>query len=121
MVEVPLIDLAWARSGDKGNKANIGVIARHANYLPYIWAALTKASVAARFGHFIDSGADTTKVEKYYLPGANAINFLIDDVLGGGGVASIRNDAQGKGYSQILLAHPIAIPADIAEQLERKH
>ncbi|WP_323799241.1 acyclic terpene utilization AtuA family protein [Parasphingorhabdus sp.] len=117
MVTAPLIQLAWARSGDKGNKANIGVIARDPDYLPYIWAALTPDSVARRFGHFIDGGAAAARIDKYYLPGAHAINFLIDAVLGGGGVASIRNDAQGKGYGQILLAHPVAIPAAMADKL----
>lgn len=116
-ITVPLIQLAWARSGDKGNKANIGVIARDPAWLPYIWAALTPDSVAKRFAHFIEGGASAAKVDKYYLPGAHAINFLIDAVLGGGGVASIRNDAQGKGYGQILLAHPVAVPAALAEKL----
>ncbi|WP_217272107.1 hypothetical protein [Sphingopyxis sp. BSNA05] len=51
------------------------------------------------------------------MPGSHAINFLIDAVLGGGGVASIRNDAQGKGYGQILLAHPVTIPAELAQKL----
>ena len=115
--EIPLIKLAWARSGDKGDKANIGVIARKAEYLPYIWAALTEKSVARRFAHFIDGGADAGKVQRFLLPGANAINFLIDTVLGGGGVASIRNDAQGKGYGQVLLAHPVSIPAGLAKAL----
>ncbi|AMO73501.1 acyclic terpene utilization AtuA family protein [Sphingorhabdus sp. M41] len=117
-VTVPQIQLAWARSGDKGNKANIGVIARDPAYLPYIWAALTPESVAKRFGHFIEGGADAAKIEKYYMPGSHAINFLIDAVLGGGGVASIRNDAQGKGYGQILLAHPVTIPAALADKLD---
>ena len=120
MVSVPLIRLAWARSGDKGNKANIGVIARDPAYLPYIWAALTQDSVAKRFGHFIDGGPHAAKIDKYHLPGPHAINFLIDAVLGGGGVASIRNDAQGKGYGQILLAHPVALPAALADKLDHK-
>ena len=118
MVSVPLIRLAWARSGDKGNKANIGVIARDPAYLPFIWAALTPESVARRFGHFIEGGANAAKIDKFHLPGSHAINFLIDAVLGGGGVASIRNDAQGKGYGQILLAHPVAIPAALTDKLE---
>ena len=118
VTDVPLIRLAWARSGDKGNKANIGVIARDRAYLPYIWAALTPASVADRFAHFIEGGADPAKVEKYSLPGSHAINFLIDSILGGGGMASIRNDAQGKGYGQILLAHPVAIPVALADKLD---
>ncbi len=117
MVDVPLIKLAWARSGDKGDKANIGVIARHADYYPYLWAALDEASVAKRFAHFIEGGADSAKVHRFPLPGANAINFLIDDVLGGGGVASIRSDPQGKGYAQLLLAHPIPVPVSMAKAI----
>jgi len=122
MADVPLIKLAWARSGDKGNKANIGVIARKPAYLPYIWTALTKETVAARFAHFMGCADDqassrVAQIEKFLLPGSFAMNFLIDDVLGGGGVASIRNDAQAKGYSQILLAHPIPIPQALAEKL----
>ena len=120
IMSVPLIRLAWARSGDKGNKANIGVIARDPAYLPFIWAALTPDSVARRFGHFMEGGADAARIGKYYLPGSHAINFLIDAVLGGGGVASIRNDAQGKGYGQILLAHPVAIPAELANKLDEQ-
>ena len=112
LVEVPLVKLAWGRSGDKGNKANIGIIARDPSYLPYIWAALDEAAIAQRFGHFMQADAS---LARYYLPGSHAINFLIDDVLGGGGVASLRNDPQGKAYAQILLDHPIAVPSHIAE------
>lgn len=118
MVEVPLIKLAWGRSGDKGNKANIGIIARQPDYVPYIWAALDEPTIAARFAHFIDTpDAAVQAVKRYYLPGSHAINFLIDDILGGGGVASLRNDPQGKSYAQILLNHPIAVPKEIAETL----
>ena len=112
LVEVPLVKLAWGRSGDKGNKANIGIIARDASYLPYIWAALDEAAIVRRFGHFMAEGSGCTR---YYLPGTHAINFLIDEALGGGGVASLRNDPQGKAYAQILLDHPIAVPTHIAE------
>jgi hypothetical protein len=105
LVEVPLIELAFARSGDKGNKANIGVLPRKPEYAPWIWAALTEQEVARRFAHFLAGG-----VERWYLPGTGAINFLLDDVLGGGGIASLRNDPQAKGYSQILLQTPIAVP-----------
>ena len=116
MVKVPLIALAWGRSGDKGNKANIGIIARRQEYLPYICATLTEAEVRKRFAHFL---GDTKKgsVERYLLPSSNAINFLLHDVLGGGGVASIRNDAQGKGYAQLLLSCPISVPTAIAEMV----
>ncbi|MDP6343017.1 MAG: terpene utilization protein AtuA, partial [Alphaproteobacteria bacterium] len=112
MVEVPLIDLAWGRSGDKGNKANVGIIARKAEYLPHIWSALSEDVVAGRFAHFLEGGA-----ERYLMPGPHAINFLMHEVLGGGGVASLRNDAQGKGYAQILLDQPISIPKAMAENL----
>jgi len=113
-VDVPLIKLAWGRSGDKGNKANVGIIARKAEYLPYIWAALTDEKIGSVYRHFTD---DPTAVEKFYLPGSNAINILIDNVLGGGGPASLRNDAQGKGYAQILLAQSIPVSKEIAESV----
>ena len=116
MVKVPLIALAWGRSGDKGNKANVGIIARKPEYLPYINAALTNAAVRKRFAHFLADDSSKS-VERFFLPGSNAINFLLHDVLGGGGVASIRNDPQGKGYAQLLLAGPIAVPVAIAETL----
>tara|TARA_R110001592_G_C13192961_1_gene753454 strand:+ start:1593 stop:3398 length:1806 start_codon:yes stop_codon:yes gene_type:complete len=115
-VEVPLVALAWGRSGDKGNKANVGIIARKAEYLPHIYSALTEAVVSERFAHFL---ADTSagNVERFLLPGSNAINFLLHNALGGGGVASLRNDAQGKGYAQLLLCCTVPIPATMAEGL----
>jgi hypothetical protein len=117
MVAVPLVALAWGRSGDKGSKANIGIIARQPQYLPYIWAALSEQIVTERFAHFLEDTA-AGNVERFLLPGANAINFLLHDVLGGGGVASIRNDPQGKGYAQLLLSTPVPVPAAIAETLQ---
>ena len=116
MTEVPLIALAWGRSGDKGNKANIGIIARKAQYLPFICAALTEDVVRKRFAHFL-ADASAGSVERFLLSGANAVNFLLHDVLGGGGVASIRNDPQGKGYAQLLLSCPIPVPKALAESL----
>ena len=83
-------------------------------YLPYIWEALTVDKVGEVLGHFSE---DPATVERFYLPGSNAINFLIDNVLGGGGVASLRNDAQGKGYAQILLRQNIPVSARIAKAL----
>ncbi|MEM7303116.1 MAG: acyclic terpene utilization AtuA family protein [Pseudomonadota bacterium] len=108
IVEVPLIELAFARSGDKGDHANIGVMARDPAYLPYIWHSLNEQAVAQRFAHFLNGS-----VSRYLLPGSSSINFLLENALGGGGVASLRNDPQAKGYSQILLAHPIKIPASL--------
>jgi len=120
IVNVPLIKLALARSGDKGNKANVGIIARRPEYLPYIYAALSEQAVAERFAHFLPEGAveqSTHYVERYLMPGSNAINFLIHDVLGGGGMASIRNDAQGKGFGQLMLDASIPVSTAIAADL----
>ena len=112
LTPVPLIRLAYGRSGDKGDKANIGIIARQSEYLPYIWTALTPEVVASCFSRFLDG-----RVERFLLPGIHAINFVLHDVLGGGGIASLRNDAQGKGYAQILLAQPIDLPVPLAERI----
>jgi hypothetical protein len=112
LVEVPLVKLAFARSGDKGDNANIGVLPRALAYAPWIWAKLTEAEVGRRFGHYLKG-----KVERFYMPGTGATNFLLHNVLGGGGVASLRNDPQAKGYSQILLQTPIPIPRAMAETL----
>ena len=119
-VHVPLIKLALARSGDKGNKANVGIIARQPEYLPYIYAALNEQAVAERFAHFLPEGATQQSlcyVERYLMPGTHAINFLIHDVLGGGGMASIRNDAQGKGFGQLMLDASIPVSAAIAAEV----
>ncbi|WP_142810774.1 acyclic terpene utilization AtuA family protein [Tepidiphilus olei] len=115
---VPLVYLAVARSGDKGNHANIGVIARRPEYLPWIRAALTPAAVRARFAHFI-----TGKVERFDLPGIHGLNFLLHDTLGGGGVASLHLDPQAKTYAQLLLDMPIPVPPAMARlaQEERSH
>ena len=115
-VDVPLIKLAWGRSGDKGDKANIGIIARRPEYLPYICASITESAVQKRFAHFLESSGNKN-VERFLLPGSSAINFLLHDVLGGGGVASLRNDPQGKGYAQLLLSCPVTITSSIAESL----
>jgi hypothetical protein len=112
-VTVALESLAWGRSGDKGNKANIGIIARKREYMPFIMAVLTPARVAERFAHFLEGG-----VERFYMPGLPAVNFLLHDVLGGGGMASLRNDPQGKGYAQLLLDEPIEIPIQLVETLQ---
>jgi hypothetical protein len=109
---VRLIDLAWGRSGDKGDKSNIGIIAREAAYLPWIAAALTPERVKAYFGDRVQG-----TVERFYLPGIDAFNFLMDRALGGGGIASLRNDPQGKAMAQQLLDIEIPVPDDIAARV----
>ena len=122
MVVVPLIKLAWGRSGDKGDKANVGIIARQPEFLPYIYAALSEEVVAKRFSHFLPEGAlnhSACYVERYLMPGCSGINFLLHEVLGGGGMASIRNDAQGKGFGQLMLDALIPVSVDIAEHINQ--
>ena len=108
LTPVPLIDLAWGRSGDKGNHANIGIVARRAEYFPYIRRTLQADFVAKLFEHY--APAD---VRRFDLPGIHGLNFMLYDVLGGGGIASLRNDPQGKGYAQILLGVEIPVPAGL--------
>lgn len=114
LVDVDLEVLAWCRSGDKGNKSNIGVIARDPRYLPFIWHSLNEAAVRACFAHFLNPNS---AIDIYYLPGTHAMNIVMHEALGGGGVASLRNDPQGKAYAQILLGHKIALPRSLAETL----
>jgi len=109
VVSVPLIRLALARSGDKGDHANIGVIARKAEYLPYIEAALTAEAVRDYFAHVLAGGAEG-KVERWDLPGTMSLNFLLHHALGGGGAGSLRTDPQGKYFSQMLLDYPVPVP-----------
>ena len=111
LIEVPLETLAWGRSGDKGDKANIGIIARKAAYLPYIARVLTTDYVADRFAHFMTAPV----IDRFYMPGLPALNFLLHNALGGGGIASLRNDPQAKAYAQVLLDTPIAIPQHLLE------
>jgi len=118
LIEVPLIALAVARSGDKGDKANIGVMAREARFLPYIWKALSEKAVASHFAGYLEGDDPETDVERFYLPGSHAINFLLDNALGGGGIASLRQDAQAKGYGQKMLSMSVAIPVAWAQELD---
>ncbi|WP_414429991.1 acyclic terpene utilization AtuA family protein [Alcanivorax sp. IL3] len=118
-VAVPLIKLAWARSGDKGNHANIGVIARQPEYLPYINAALTEDAVADYMQHVLDP--DTGSVSRWSLPGMNAYNFLLKNALGGGGIASLRIDPQGKAFAQQLLDMPIPVSQTIADEVGKQY
>ena len=105
---VPLLQLAHGRSGDKGDKANIGVIARKPEFLPLLSAWLTPERVAGHFAHNAPS-----HVERFDLPGTNAMNFLLHDVLGGGGMASLRTDNLAKCFCQVLLAMEVPVPDDL--------
>lgn len=106
--DVPLITLAYARSGDKGDTSNIGVIARRPQDLPLLRAWLTEERVAAYLAPLVRG-----KVTRYELPGIHAFNFVCEQALDGGGMASLRNDPLGKGMAQILLTIPVPTSAHI--------
>ena len=109
--EVPLIRLAWARSGDKGDISNIGVIARAPALLPLLRAQLTEGAVAAFLAHLVKG-----RVTRFEVPGIHAFNFVCEQALDGGGMSSLRNDALGKGMGQILLSMPIQVPIALLAQ-----
>uniref|UniRef100_A0A3Q1I772 Uncharacterized protein n=1 Tax=Anabas testudineus TaxID=64144 RepID=A0A3Q1I772_ANATE len=100
-----LEELAYTRSGDKGDSANIGVVSRHPLFFPYLKKHLTSAVVEEYFSHLIHLRDQTScsTVIQYTLPGIHGLNFVLQSSLGGGGVASLRSDPQGKAYGQMLL------------------
>tara|TARA_S200000501_G_scaffold51753_1_gene41750 strand:+ start:376 stop:2169 length:1794 start_codon:yes stop_codon:yes gene_type:complete len=114
LIMVPLSQLAYARSGDKGNHANIGVISRKPEYLQYIQRALSSEAVANYFSHVLDG-----KVLSWDVPGINGLNFLLMNSLGGGGMASMNIDPQGKSYAQQLLEYEIPINKDLINEKDR--
>ena len=105
VLEVPLIRLAYGRSGDKGDISNIGLISRRPEYLPVLRAEVTAERVADWLGHLVKG-----PVTRYDLPGFDALNFVCEAALDGGGMASLRNDSLGKGMAQILLTMPVPTP-----------
>jgi hypothetical protein len=104
-IPVPLRALAFGRSGDKGDTCNIGVIARRPEYWALIGEQLTSERVADFFAHYVSGG-----VTRYELPGLLAYNFVLENALGGGGIASLRYDPQGKAFAQMLLDETIDVP-----------
>jgi hypothetical protein len=106
-MRVPLSKIAHTRSGDKGDTANIGVIARRPEFMPAIGAALTPQSVAAYLAHLVAG-----PVQRFDWPGLHGWNFVLRRALGGGGIASLRYDPQGKSYAQILMDFPVRVPAE---------
>jgi hypothetical protein len=105
--QVRLIDLAWGRSGDKGDLSNIGLIARRPEWLPLLWAQVTPDAVKAWLGHWVKG-----RVERFHLPGLHAMNLVMHQALDGGGPASLRLDPLGKAMAQMLLEMPITVPGD---------
>jgi hypothetical protein len=112
-VRVRLLDIAHARSGDKGDTANVGVIALEARWYPVLKKLVTRERVTRHFDGMIDG-----EVERFELPNLNALNFLLHGALDGGGTLSLKTDAQGKVYSTALLRMTIDVPDDEAARLE---
>lgn len=107
LASIPLIALARGRSGDKGDIGNIGILARKTDYLPWIRRSATPDAVGGYFAHFV-KGA----VERFEWPGLNGFNFLLHQGLGGGGIASLRHDPQGKALAGIMMDFPVEVPAE---------
>jgi hypothetical protein len=104
-MRVPLVRIAHARSGDKGDTANVGVIALRPEWYPLLERELTVARVSEHF-----RGMLTGDVVRFELPNLRALNFLLHGALDGGGTLSLKTDAQGKVYSTALLRLTLEIP-----------
>jgi hypothetical protein len=111
-MRIRLLDIAHARSGDKGDTANVGVIAMKPEWYPIIQRELTFARVTQHF-----SGMITGSVERFEIPNLYALNFLLHGALGGGGTLSLKTDAQGKVYSTALLRMVLDVPDAEARSL----
>lgn len=108
-VRVPLLQLCWARSGDKADYANIGLICRRPEYLPVLRYQVTPERVRELFAHNIKG-----HVERFDLPGSSSMNFLLYNALGGGGTSSLHSDPLAKTYGQVLLSLEVDVPAEWA-------
>jgi hypothetical protein len=107
-----LRELAHARSGDKGDTNNIGVIAYEPHYYPLLKQWLTPERVKAHFGSLVKG-----RVTRYELPNVHAVNLVLEGALGGGVTRSLSIDPHGKSYSALILTIPIEVPPDIAQEL----
>lgn len=106
-MKIPLSQIAHARSGDKGDTSNIGVIAYAEKHFPILVREVTAERVKTHFGSFVHGA-----VERFELPNLGALNFLLHESLGGGGTLSLRIDAQGKTYGAALLRMEIEVSPD---------
>ena len=111
-MKISLLKLAHARSGDKGDTANVGLIALKDEYYPLLVREVTAERVKEHFGPIVKGG-----VERFELPNLGALNFLLHESLGGGGTRSLMTDAQGKTFSTALLRMNIEIAEGEASQL----
>ena len=112
-MKLQLIQIAHARSGDKGDTGNVGLIARKPEYYPIIKKYVTTEAVKRHFAEIC-----LGNVERYELPNIYALNFLLHNSLGGGGTVSLKNDAQGKTLSSALLRMEIEVSQDDSQQIK---
>jgi len=112
MAKVQLVHLAHARSGDKGNRANVGVIAYDPAHYPLLKEALTAERVKEHFGEMVKG-----RVERFELPNLHALNFLLHDALEGGGTVSLMTDAQAKVTATAILRMEVDVPQEVAEEV----
>ena len=110
-MKIKLLELAHARSGDKGDTANVGIIAYKPEYYPFLKEVLIPERVKKHF-----EGICYGKVERFELPNLDALNFLLHQALGGGGTQTLRHDAQGKTFSTALLRMEVDVPEDLARK-----
>ena len=113
-MKVRLLYIAHARSGDKGDTANDGVIALEPRWYPILDQFLTQKTVADHFSGMIEGA-----VERFELPNIGALNFLLHGALDGGGTLSLKTDAQGKVYSTALLRMEVPVPVALVRRLKR--
>ena len=111
-MRIKLVKLAHARSGDKGDTANVGLIALREEFYPLLVREVTAARVKEHF-----KGICEGKVERFELPNLGALNFLLHESLGGGGTLSLMTDAQGKTFSTALLRLEVEVPDEEAREL----
>ncbi|MEJ7862630.1 MAG: hypothetical protein WKF90_13455 [Pyrinomonadaceae bacterium] len=111
-MKIELLKIAHARSGDKGDTANVGVIALKNEFYPLLVREVTAEKVKKHFGEMVKG-----EVERFELPNLGALNFLLHESLGGGGTLSLMTDAQGKTFSTALLRLKIEIPDEEAKSL----
>lgn len=112
-MQVQLVKLAHARSGDKGDTANVGLIALREEYYPLLVREVTAARVKEHFGEIVKG-----EVERFELPNLSALNFLLHESLGGGGTLSLMTDAQGKTFSTALLRMNVEVADEEARALK---
>jgi len=113
MAKVHLLKIAHGRSGDKGNGSNVGIIARHPDLYPFLVEKLTEDVVKEHMKDICKG-----KVERYELPNISALNFLLNESLGGGGTVSLKLDAQGKTHASTLLRLEMDVPDELLSKVD---